>query len=60
MKKRKPGQVPPGRIPVLDHAGNVRGHVGPRATAATAARFTKRTGAVLRKVKGRDSWTFPK
>jgi hypothetical protein len=59
-KKRKIGEVPPGRIPVLDHAGNVRGHLGKRATAASAARFTGHHGAVLRKVKGRDSWAFPK
>jgi len=60
MKKRKPGTVPPDRIPVLDQRGNVAGHVGPRATAATAARFTKRTGAKLMKRNGRDSWCFPK
>jgi hypothetical protein len=59
-RKRKPGTVPLNRIPVLDHAGNVRGHVGSRATSATAARFTGHHGAVLAKVKGRTSWMFPK
>lgn len=62
-KQHKPGEVPPGRIAVLDRAGNIRGHVGPTATGATAARFTNETGAVFTKGKGkgeRDSWSFPK
>jgi hypothetical protein len=61
-KQRKPGTVPPGRIAVLDRAGNIRGHVGPQATGATAARFTGQTGAKLTKGKNgeRDSWSFPK
>ena len=62
-KQRRPGQVPPGRIPVLDRKGQLRGHVGPRATSVTASRFTGQPGAVLTKGKSkgeRDSWSFPK
>jgi hypothetical protein len=61
-KQRKPGTVPLGKIAVLDREGNLRGHVGPKATSATAARFTKQLGATLTKGKNgeRDSWSFPK
>jgi len=62
-KQRKIGEVPPGRIAVLDRRGHVRGNVGPRATSITAARFTGQSGAVLTKAKSkgeRDSWSFPK
>ena len=59
-KPRKPGTVPPGKIGVYDAAGNIRGHVGPKATAASAARFTHRTDAVLGKVDGRPAWVLPK
>jgi hypothetical protein len=59
-KARRPGEVPPGKIAVLDRDGNVRGHVGPKATAATAARFTNQLGAKLTKKDGRTSWSFPK
>jgi hypothetical protein len=60
-KQRKPGTVPPGRIAVLDRKGNLRGHVGPKATSVTASRFTGQPGAKLTKNKGeRDSWSFPK
>jgi hypothetical protein len=62
-QKRKPGQVPPGKIAVLDRAGNLRGHVGKLATSVTASRFTGQPGAVLTKGKSkgeRDSWSFPK
>ena len=53
MKKRKIGEVPPGKIMVLDPQGRLR---------ATAARFTNRHGAKLTKGKNgeRDSWSFPK
>jgi hypothetical protein len=59
-KKRKPGEVPEGRIGVFDRNGHLRGHVGPKATSVTAARFTEQHGARLTKKDGRDSWTFPK
>lgn len=59
-KQRKPGEVPPDKIAVLDRNGNVRGHVGPKATSATAARFHGQLGSKLTKIKERDSWSFPK
>jgi hypothetical protein len=62
-KQRKPGTVPPGKLVVYDRAGNLRGHVGPRATSVTASRFTNQPGATLTKGKSkgeRDSWSFPK
>lgn len=60
-KPRKPGTVPPGKFPVYDRSGHLRGHVGPKATAVTVTRFTGQAGAVLGKKKGeRDSWSFPK
>jgi hypothetical protein len=62
-KPRKPGEVAPGKIAVLDRAGNLRGQVGKRATSVTAARFTGQTGAVLTRMKAgdkADSWCFPK
>lgn len=37
--KQKPGQVPEGRFAVIDKRGNMRGHVGPKATQATCRRF---------------------
>ncbi len=55
-KKAKPGQPPVNRIPVIDHKGNMRGHVGKTATAATVARFTGRYGAKLGKHEGRTAW----
>lgn len=58
--ERKIGEVPPGKIAVLDQRGNLRGHVGPRATSVTATRFTGKAGAKLAKKDGRDSWSFPK
>ena len=62
-KIRKPGTVPPGKIGVYDSKNRLRGHVGPKATSVTAARFTGQAGAVLTKGKSkgeRDSWSFPK
>ena len=58
-QQRKIGEVAPGRIPVLDRAGNVRGNVGPKATAATTARFLGHHGAKLTKKKGRTVWQSP-
>ena len=40
MKKQRKGEVAPNRIPVIDKHGNLRGNVGSKATAPTAARFT--------------------
>jgi hypothetical protein len=62
-QKRKPGTVPPGKVGVYDRVGNLRGHVGKKATSVTASRFTNQPGAVLTKGKSkgeRDSWSFPK
>jgi hypothetical protein len=58
-KQRKPGTVPPGRIGVYDGDGNLRGHVGPKATSVTAARFTNQHGAKLGKKDGRLAWLTP-
>jgi hypothetical protein len=59
MKKRKPGTVPPGRIGVYDAGGNLRGHVGPKATEVTATRLTEQLGHVLSKRDGRPAWVIP-
>jgi hypothetical protein len=61
-QKRKIGEVPPGKIAVLDRKGRLRGVVGPKATSVTAARFSGEHGAKFTKGKGgeRDSWSFPK
>jgi len=59
-KRRKVGEVPPGKIAVVDRKGRLRGHVGPKATSVTAARFTGEHGAKLTKDGDRTSWSFPK
>ncbi len=60
MKKREPGTVREGRIPIYDHKGHLRGHVGPHATSVTVARFIGRHGAELGKKDGRQAWIGPK
>jgi hypothetical protein len=60
QKARRPGAVPPGKVGVYDRENRLRGHVTKAATSVSAARFTGEHGAVLGKVKGRTSWTFPK
>lgn len=52
----KPGHPPLHRIPIFDHKGNMRGHVGHSATQATVARFLGRHGAKLGKMEGRTAW----
>ena len=59
MKKQKPGEAPLNRIPVFDDQGNMRGHVGKRATQATAARLLGKLGAKLGKKDGRVAWIGP-
>jgi hypothetical protein len=63
-QKRKPGDpAPPGKFPVYDQLGRLRGHVGKRASAVTAGRIVGgKPGAKLGKRQGddRDSWSFPK
>jgi hypothetical protein len=50
-----PGQIPPGRYGVFDARGNLRAHVGVKASAVTASRFTKRA-MKLGKMNGRPAW----
>lgn len=54
--KHPTGEVAPHRIPIYDHKGNMRGHVGRTATGATVARFLGRHGAKLGEKDGRDAW----
>ena len=54
--ERNPGDIPENRIPIYDHAGNMRGHVTPAATGATVARFLGRHGADLSTKDGRQAW----
>jgi hypothetical protein len=55
-KIRKIGEVPKGRLPVIDRLGNVRGHVGSKASAPTAARFTNNPDMALGTHDGRTCW----
>jgi len=55
-RERKPGEVPLNRVPVYDHKGHVRGHVGHKVTEVTISRFTGQPGATLKKKDGRDAW----
>lgn len=48
--KKELGDVREGRIPIVDHKHRLRGHVGPKATAVTVARFTGTHGAELKKM----------
>jgi hypothetical protein len=59
MKERKPGTVREGRIPIYDHKGQMRGHVGPKATSVTVSRFINQHGAKLGKKDGRQAWIGP-
>lgn len=58
-KQRKPGSIPPGKLGVYDANDNLRGHVGPKATSVTAARFTGQFGATLGTKDGCDAWLTP-
>ena len=60
MKEREPGTVRESRIPIYDHKGQMRGHVGPNATSVTVARFINLQGAKLGKKDGRQAWLGPK
>lgn len=55
-KPETPGVVPAHRIPIFDHNGHMRGHVGPKATSVTVARFLNRHGAKLGTKDGRPAW----
>src|SRR5574337_907254 len=54
-----PGTLHPHHIPIYDHKGRHRGHVGPKATAATVARFIGQHGAKLGKKDGKVAWIGP-
>jgi hypothetical protein len=54
-----PGTLHHHHIPIYDHKGQHRGHVGPKATAATVARFTGQHGSKLVKRDGKDAWISP-
>jgi hypothetical protein len=54
-----PGTLHPHHIPIFDHKGRMRGHVGPKATAATVARFTGQHGSKLGKKDGKPAWISP-
>lgn len=56
----KPGVLPEHRIPIYDHKGHMRGHVGPAATSVSVARFVHQHGAKLGKKDGRTAWLGPK
>jgi len=60
MIERKPGTVREGKIEIFDHKGRPRGHVGPKATAVTVARFIGLHGAKLGKKDGKPAWLGPK
>lgn len=58
-KKAKPHEVAPNRVPIFDHKGNLRGHVGKRASAAILPHFGIRHGGKLVKegtIGNRPEW----
>lgn len=59
MKQRKPGELGPHQLAVVDHRGNLRGRVHAGATSVTAARFLGVHGATLGKHKGHTAWIGP-
>ena len=54
-----PGTLHPHHIAIFDHKGRMRGHVGPKATAATVSRFIGQHGAKLGKKDGKTAWIGP-
>lgn len=56
----KPGTLHEHHIPIFDHEGNHRGHVGPKATSAVVSRFIGQHGAKLGKKDGKTAWIGPK
>lgn len=59
FKGRKPGTVPDNRIAIVDHEGNIRGHVGRTATQAVVARIVGRHGSTLGQHAGKKAWKVP-
>ena len=51
--------VPDGKVGVYDGKGRLRGLVGPKATAATAARFHGQLGRKLGTKDGKPAWIAP-
>lgn len=54
-KPAKPGELPPNRIPVIDGHGHRHGHVGYKASAATANRFGVHDAKLVTH-QGRPAW----
>lgn len=60
-KTIRPGVIAPNRLGVYDGQGRLRGQVGPKATASTAARFHGQLGSKLGKgPDGKQAWLAPK
>ena len=55
VKTVKPGTLPDSKVPIFDHKGNRRGHVGRLASSATVSRFTGTPDNRLTKKDGRDA-----
>jgi hypothetical protein len=59
-KTIRPGVIAPNRLGVYDGQGRLRGQVGPKATASTAARFHGQLGSKLGKgPDGKQAWLAP-
>jgi len=56
MKRPTIGKVPASRIAVLDHKGNVRGHVTPASSQLNVSRFGVGRNAELVTVAGKKEW----
>jgi hypothetical protein len=57
--EEKPGTLNEHHIPIYDHKDRMRGHVGPKATEVTVARFTGQHGSKLGKRDGKPAWISP-
>jgi hypothetical protein len=58
-KQAKPHEVAPNRVPIYDHKGRLRGHVGKRASAAILPHFGLTNGGELvkgGKIDNRPEW----
>ena len=59
-KQAKPGRVADGKLGVYDGKGRLRGVVGPKATASTAARFHGQHGSKIGTgPDGKPAWIAP-
>ncbi len=60
-KQTKPGRVADGKLGVYDGKGRLRGMVGPKATASTAARFHGQHGSKIGAgPDGKPAWIAPR